>query len=223
MLLEKSVNHFKEVNLIFIWLLSSFVRPAPHPPAPFRPHFGDAPEIPQRRRHTRTHTNTCKDIPNKSAKTITAQVWVKTHQEPVSPAVFRKAAKEPPLFRASAPIRRSYLVAEVMQPAGLRVPACVCERELTMVWSVAESAQSMGRMKFAVALLCVSLAAVKDAVKGKTHTTRTGTVEDMSGVNRNAQTLRHAVYPVIIDGEGRVSQRRKAWFRYVCLWLWRKQ
>lgn len=26
----------------------------------------------------------------------------------------------------------------------------------------------MGRMKFAVALLCVSLAAVKDAVKGKT-------------------------------------------------------
>lgn len=55
----------------------------------------------------------------------------------------------------------------------------------------------MGRMKFAVALLCVSLAALKDAVKGKTplpnNTTRTGTVEDASGVNRNAQSLRHAL------------------------------
>lgn len=62
-------------------------------------------------------------------------------------------------------------------------------------------------MKFALALLCVSLAAVKDAVKGKTppNTTRTGTVEDVSHVNRNARSLRHALYPVIIDGEGRVS------------------
>lgn len=51
-------------------------------------------------------------------------------------------------------------------------------------------------MKFAVALLCVSLAAVKDAVKGKTpphhptpattpNTTRMRTVEGLSGVNKN--------------------------------------
>lgn len=52
----------------------------------------------------------------------------------------------------------------------------------------------MGRMKFAVVLLCVSLAAGKDAVNGKTtppNTTRTGTVEDVSDINRNAQSFRH--------------------------------